>query len=394
MRILVAFVICFIFLIQSSFSQNHSAFYQSVVNDVKYDSVLNYLKKVELLGVKSPGTNALVNAKNWLVNKYTSFGYSNIQIDTFTDNGDVLYNVIVTKTGTLYPNTYLIVCGHYDSKSGWSGGSPGVNDNGSGVSVILEIARLLKNVNTEYSIKFINFTAEETGYTGSLNYLNNIVIPQNLDIRLVFNIDEVGGVAGQVNDIIKCESDQSSPLVNNVTSAAFTDTLMTLTSLYSNLGTNNTNAYGSDYVPFQNQEYIITGYFENNQSPVVHSSNDDLSHLDTSYVYEIAQAATGATLYLARAYENSNVISEQETNVIINVFPTPVQNQLNINSCVQISKIEIFDIQGKLVLKMALPNQYQNSISFSDFKNGIYHYRVIDTNGDILKSGTLVKATN
>jgi Zn-dependent M28 family amino/carboxypeptidase len=63
----------------------------------------------------------------------------------------------------------------------------------------------LKNVNTEYSIKFINFTAEETGYTGSTNYLNSIVIPQNLDIRLVFNIDEVGGVAGQVNDIIKCE---------------------------------------------------------------------------------------------------------------------------------------------------------------------------------------------
>ena len=194
-------VLFFLILITNTtiFSQTHSAFYQTIVDGVKYDSVFNYLKKIESFGVKSPGTSALTNAKNWLVNKYTAYGYSNIQIDNFTDNGDVLYNVIANKTGTLYPNTYLIVCGHYDSKSGWGGGSPGVNDNGSGVSIILEIARLLKNINTEYSIKFINFTAEETGYTGSTNYLNSFVIPQNLDIRLVFNIDEVGGKSGANN---------------------------------------------------------------------------------------------------------------------------------------------------------------------------------------------------
>ncbi len=384
----------FLIFITSStlFSQTHSTFYQSIVDGVKYDSVLNYLKKVQSFGVKSPGTPALINAKNWLVNKYTLYGYSNIQIDNFTYNGNTLYNVIVNKTGTLYPTTYLIVCGHYDSKAGGGGGSPGVNDNGSGVSIILEIARLLKNVNTEYSIKFINFTAEETGYTGSSNYLNNTVIPQNLDIRLVFNIDEVGGVAGQINDIIKCESDQSSPTVNNVNSAAFTDTLMTLTSLYSNLGTNNTNAYGSDYMPFQSAEYIITGYFEDNQSPDVHSSSDLLANLDTSYVFEIAKAATGATLYLAQAYENTNIIGEQELADFIKVFPTPVNDQLNINSSVPVYKIEIFDVQGRLILESVLSNQYNNSISFYEFQNGIYHYKLSDKNGSILKSGILVKA--
>lgn len=390
----IFYLVFFLFITcQSLFSQAYSSYYQSIVDNVKYDSLLTSLQKIESLGVKSPGTTALVNAKNWLVNKYTSYGYSDIQIDNFTDNGDALYNVIVNKTGTLYPNTYLIVCGHYDSKSGWSGGSPGVNDNGSGVSIILEIARLLKNINTEYSIKFINFTAEETGYTGSYHYLNTIVIPQNMNIRLVFNIDEVGGIAGETNNIIKCESDQTSPSSNDIASGHFTDTLMTLTDLYSTLGTLNTNAYGSDYMPFQDEGYVITGYFENNQSPVVHSSDDDLAHLDTSYVYEIAKAAAGATLYLAKAYNNTS-LNEQQIEYIINVFPNPVKEYLFINSSVPISRIEVFDYQGKKIFESITSPKSQNKINFSAFSKGIYLYRLSDINGSIIKAGTIVKSDN
>src|SRR5690606_31892333 len=83
----------------------------------------------------------------------------------------------------------------------------GVNDNGSGTSAILEIARILKDIQTEYSIKFIHFTAEELGLIGSQFYVQNTVVPQNLNIKLVLNIDEIGGVAGQTNDTITSERD-------------------------------------------------------------------------------------------------------------------------------------------------------------------------------------------
>lgn len=387
MKILFTSVFFLFITIQILFSQTHSIFYQSIVDGVKYDSILRNLQKIESFGIKSPGTQALINAKNWLVNKYTYYGYSNIQINSFNDNGNMLYNVIVNKTGTKYPNYYIIICGHYDSAPE----SPGVNDNGSGVSIILEIARKLKNVNTEYSIKFINFTAEETGLNGSLNYLNNIVIPQNLNIRLVFNIDEVGGEAGQINNIIKCESDQSNPSSNNVASAHFTDTLMTLTGLYSTLGTVNTEAYGSDYVPFQEAGYIITGYYENNKSSVVHTSDDDLAHLDAYYVFNIAKAATGATLYLAKAYNNTS-LDEQKTEHLINVFPNPVNEFLYINSSVPISKIEIFDYQGKQIFESNTGNQFHNKVDFSEFSNGIYLYRLSDKNGCKIKSEPIVKS--
>ena len=39
----------------------------------------------------------------------------------------------------------------------------------------MEIARILKDVPTEYSIKFIHFTGEEQGLLGSKNFVTNVV---------------------------------------------------------------------------------------------------------------------------------------------------------------------------------------------------------------------------
>src|SRR5690606_30261960 len=141
-------------------------------------------------------------------------------------------NIIVTKTGTLYPDQFVIIDGHYDTING-----PGVNDNGSGTSIILEIARILKDVPTEYSIKFIHFTAEELGLIGSYHYVQEVAVPQNLNIKLVLNIDQVGGVAGETNHTITCERDEDGPNSNNNASDIATTQLANLIGLYSDLNT-------------------------------------------------------------------------------------------------------------------------------------------------------------
>ena len=236
-------LVIFIFFTYNIYGQVSDPFYQSVVNNVSYDSVLSHLQQFESFGVKSPGSAALSNTKNWLITKYQECGYTDIVQDNFSYLSYTLTNVVVTKTGTLYPNTFIIVSGHYDTSNG-----SGTNDNGSGVSIILEIARLIAIINTEYSVRFINFSGEEAGLRGSKHYADDIAQAQGLDIRLVFNIDEVGGIAGMANNTISCERDQSSgyPSVstNNAASSAFTDTLVTLTQLYSALSTEITGAYG------------------------------------------------------------------------------------------------------------------------------------------------------
>ena len=276
-------------------------------------------------GVKEPGTQALDDARDWILGKYASWGYTNVVDDAFTYSGFTVDNIITTKTGTVYPNTYLILCAHYDTKNG-----VGANDNGSGTSIILEMARLLKDVETEYSIKFINFSVEEEGLIGSQHYVNNTVIPQNLDILLVYNIDEVGGISGMTNDIVTCERDQSAPTGNDAASDAATTTLANCIQLYSTLNTEISYAYASDYMPFQANGEIITGLYEKNETPYAHTTMDVMANLDTSYVFDILQGGLGAAIEFAIAVEPANGL--QEKIFSYNIYPNPVEDHFTMSS--------------------------------------------------------------
>ena len=155
--LLFAFTLISFFTVKS---QTFIPAYQTVVNQTSQTNITTNLTEFEAFGIKRRGTAPLQNTLNWLKNKYLSYGYtaSQMQEDSFTNGAFTCKNLIVTKVGTLYPNTYVIICGHYDSIVG-----TGTNDNGSGVVSILEVARLLQNIPTEYSIKFINFSGEEDG---------------------------------------------------------------------------------------------------------------------------------------------------------------------------------------------------------------------------------------
>jgi len=303
-------------------------FYQQIVNQVSYDSIYSYLQKLESFGVKNPGSTALVNARDWLHDKLAAYGYTDIVYHDFTYSSHTLQNIITTKPGTAQPGVYLILDGHYDTITG-----PGVNDNGSGTAILLEVARLLANIDCRVSIRFINFSAEEEGLIGSAAYVSNVVVPQNMNIRLVLNIDEVGGIAGQTNDMVTCERDEGNPPGNNAASAAFTDTLAQLTQTYSALNTQIAHAYGSDYMPFEDAGYIITGFYESNESPYPHTANDILANMDPAYVTEIAKASVAAALYFSRAESSYlSLYHSPVTTVQDTTNPYPVQLKIRSSS--------------------------------------------------------------
>ncbi|ARI78729.1 M20/M25/M40 family metallo-hydrolase [Halobacillus mangrovi] len=77
-------------------------------------------------------------------------------------------NVVAYKEGK--STKQIIVGAHYDSVSA----GLGVDDNASGVGVLLETAEVLKNIKTPYSIVFIAFGAEEVGLQGSKYYTNHM----------------------------------------------------------------------------------------------------------------------------------------------------------------------------------------------------------------------------
>lgn len=378
---------CTLILLLSStlHAQTLNPFYQGIVAGVQYDSVLTHLQRFESFGTKSLSSQALRNTADWICSEYSDMGYNNVVRDTFSYSGNTLYNIVATKTGTIFPNKYLIVCGHYDTNGG-----PGTNDNGTGVSIILEIARLLQPITTQYSIKFINFSAEEAGLVGSDHYVSHTVVTENLDILLVFNIDEVGGVAGETNNTITCEYDNSFPSSNNSTSQNYTDTLENITGLYSTLLTQQASAYGSDYMSFEDNGEIITGFYETNESSFVHGSSDLLSHVDTSYVVEIARAATGATLYFAKAYQVYVGIQAFPATSYL-VYPNPFNDRLFIESSQQDdAEFTLYDGRGQRLMVFPVGSG-KISIDLTAYPPALYYYTIVSTKLSQQISGKLIR---
>lgn len=354
------------------FSQTINNAYASKSNDVSQTNINTYLLEFQNIGVKTTGSIKQKEALTWLKAKYSSFGYNDNDIteNPFTYQGNSSSNLIVTKKGSKYPDTYVIICGHYDTLNG-----PGTNDNGSGVSVILEVARLLKNVDTEYSIKFINFSGEEQGLIGSQNYVKNVVngTTPKMKIKLVFNIDEVGGVAGEVNDKINCERDtNNSPSTNNEASNIATQELMKYVEFYSPLKPNLSYAYNSDYVPFQSNGEIITGFYEFKESKVPHTPNDTLANMDPVYTYNVAKAATGAMMHFTNAqYELMATCTPEEAVNSLKILPNPAKDFIHLdflNKNLKQYEFTITDLTGKQLIKV----HNTDRINISKLPKGYY----------------------
>lgn len=349
--------------------------YAAITENCSQQNIVNNLTEYEALGVKFRGTAALQNTLDWLKNKYLSYGYttSQIQEDPYHYNNATCKNLIVTKIGTLYPNIFVIVDGHYDSVNG-----TGTNDNGSGVATILEMARLLQNVPTEYSIKFINFSGEEEGLHGSSHYVENVVnaTTPKMNIRVLLNIDEVGGVAGEINNTITCERDQSQPTANNSQSSSFASQMRTCFGLYSPLETVSGPVYSSDYVPFQRNGEVVVGLFETNETPFSHSTEDLLINMDPVYVYHVTKGATGTILHFAKALTSSLETEVFDADFQVSLYPNPTKNVLHINKGKLSDSrytFKIIDLFGKVVVKESFANaNLIESITVSHLPKGLY----------------------
>ena len=89
---------------------------------------------------------------------------------------------------------YVVIGAHLDHL-GTRGGRvyPGADDNGSGSTAVLSIARAMaaNPVKPKRSVLFMWFAAEEVGLVGSRYYTNNPILPLE-DMTCMFNIDMVG----------------------------------------------------------------------------------------------------------------------------------------------------------------------------------------------------------
>jgi hypothetical protein len=79
-------------------------------------------------------------------------------------------NIIIDLPGTTAKDQVLVLSAHMDAVPA----APGADDDGSGVAVLLEAARLLKDRPMQRSVRLILFNLEENGLVGSRAYTSRI----------------------------------------------------------------------------------------------------------------------------------------------------------------------------------------------------------------------------
>lgn len=121
-------------------------------------------------GDRSGASDSYRAAEAWAIRRLESYGYV-VDRHEYTWRSGSRANLYVTKVGTLFPDEVLLVSAHLDGR----GGGGATDDDASGVSLVLEVARLLapENVSTEKSVRFILWNNEEDGLVGSSAYVRD-----------------------------------------------------------------------------------------------------------------------------------------------------------------------------------------------------------------------------
>jgi Zn-dependent M28 family amino/carboxypeptidase len=135
--------------------------------------------------------SALAAARDYITGEWQNQGYR--VASHWYDVGRLrCANLEVTRLGSSEPRQILLVGAHYDSISG----SPGANDNASGVAALLELSRLFAAATPRVTVRFVAFVNEEPpfffgGQQGSLVYARN-ARQQGDDIRLMMSLETIG----------------------------------------------------------------------------------------------------------------------------------------------------------------------------------------------------------
>ncbi len=174
----VSFFIIFIF----SFLYLNSQDLETLINRIDIATLINnicilsYEKEViinnntERIDSRKFDSEKKHLAALWLKSKLVEYGYQAQIIETAKNEETVLARKIGANK-----NNLVIMVAHYDSFNFDPEPAPGPNDNASGCSAVLEIARILRDVKLNFSLEFIFWDGEETRMASSKYYVENLV---------------------------------------------------------------------------------------------------------------------------------------------------------------------------------------------------------------------------
>ena len=251
---------------------------------VSVGRIYEYARDVYAFGSKhisQPG-NAL--AIKYYADALRGFGYEP-ELQWFEARGIRTANVIVRIPGTVDADLVYVASSHFDSVER----GPGADDDSSGATALLEVARVLREHPMPATIELAFFTGEEAGLLGSREYVRR-AIGSEKHIVGALNNDMIGWANDhRLDNTIR----YSNPGIRDIQHAAaiqFSD-LITYDALY--YKSTDAAAYYEAYGDIVGGigSYPVLG------NPHYHQSHDRLETINQQLVAEVSKT-TAATLML------------------------------------------------------------------------------------------------
>lgn len=133
----------------------------------------------------------LVAAADYIHTTLAGFGYE-VRRQNYLVAGQTCANLEAEVRGTDKPEDILVIGAHYDSVQG----SPGANDNATGVAALLALARAFANTQPSCTVRFVAFTNEEPPFFQSRHMGSRVYAQrchaQGEKIMLMLSLETIG----------------------------------------------------------------------------------------------------------------------------------------------------------------------------------------------------------
>jgi hypothetical protein len=187
---------------------------RSILRQIDPDRIEATIRKLVSFGTRhtmssqTDPNRGIGAAKDWIKSEFDKYaaasgGRMTTEIQSFVvpagsvriDRDTTINNVIATLKGSVDDGRTYVVSGHYDSRvtdvMNFTSDAPGADDDGSGVAVSLELARVMATHQPRATIKFAAVAGEEQNLYGS-TYMADQLKAAGVDVQGMFTNDIVG----------------------------------------------------------------------------------------------------------------------------------------------------------------------------------------------------------
>lgn len=306
-----------------------------MLQQVSPQEIEKTLRKMESFGSRLIYSKGIEEATNWLYSKLRSYELK-VYFDSYRLKAkgkrvpkDVeIKNVVGVLKGNR--EEIILIGAHYDSialireknsvKVDFRGKAPGVNDDGTGVAAVLEIARLLSRRKPEATIYFALFSAEEEGLIGS-TLLAEKLKKEGKKVIAAIAVDMIGNIKGAngiiINDTLRVftpsptRARELGKYYKRISEKYLPDLKIKLIFRLDRFGR------GGDHIPFVLEGFPgirIVEAIENYK--VQHTAKDTFENISLSYCVKNIKSILSVVASLAFAPPAPTITDEKERPMI------------------------------------------------------------------------------